>query len=89
MFSEGPEFALYDYNKFSSRLATIIAIIKQFEERAAEDRAALELYISNHTVSHYDWKGYIQSSFHWCMPLLPDVPDVWRDRLIGGMQKKR
>ncbi len=36
-----PEFALwYDYNKFSSRLATSRGIIKQFEERAAEDRAA-------------------------------------------------
>jgi hypothetical protein len=55
-----PEFAVYDYNKFSSRLATIRGIVKQFEERAAEDRAALELYISNHTVSHYDRKGYIQ-----------------------------
>jgi hypothetical protein len=55
-----PEFAAYDYNKFSSRLATIRGIIKQSEDRADEDKEALELYIANHPVSLYDRKGYIQ-----------------------------
>ena len=56
-----PEFAAYDYNKFSSRLATIRGIIQQSEKRADEDNEAFELYISHHPVSLYDRKGYI----HW------------------------
>jgi hypothetical protein len=55
------EFAAYDYNKFSSRLATIRGIIKQLEKRADDDNAAFELYVANHPVSRYDRNGHQ----HW------------------------
>jgi hypothetical protein len=54
------EFAAYDYNKFSSRLATIRGIIKQFKDRAGADLEAFELFVANHAISHYDRKGYVQ-----------------------------
>jgi hypothetical protein len=56
-----PEYAAYDYNKFSSRLATIRAIIKQLEKRCEEDDDAFVKFVANHPVSLYDRKGYI----HW------------------------
>jgi hypothetical protein len=37
IYTSRAEFAAYDYNKFSSRLATIRGIIKQFKERADAD----------------------------------------------------
>jgi hypothetical protein len=56
-----PEYAAYDYNKFSGRLATIRGIIKQLEKRSDEDDDALDKYIAKHPVSHYDRKGFL----HW------------------------
>jgi hypothetical protein len=61
IYASRPEFAAYDYNKFSSRLATIRAIIKQLEGRLDEDEDAFAAFVANHPVSHYDRKGYI----HW------------------------
>lgn len=55
-----PEYAAYDYSKFSSRLATIRAIIKQLEKRSDEDEEAFDTYVGNHPVSLYDRKGFIQ-----------------------------
>ncbi len=55
------DFAAYDYNKFSSRLATIRGRIKHFKERAGADLEAFELFVANHAISHYDdRKGYVQ-----------------------------
>jgi hypothetical protein len=61
IYASRPEFAAYDYNKFSSRLATIRNTIKQLEERTDADEAAFATFADNHPVSHYDRKGHI----HW------------------------
>ena len=60
IYTTRAEFSAYDYNKFSSRLATIRATIKQLEKRSDDDEKAFDQYVSNHPVSLYDRKGYKQ-----------------------------
>jgi hypothetical protein len=60
IYASRPEFAGYDYNKFSSRLATIRGTIKQLEERTDGDEDAFAAFVANHPVSHYDRNGFIQ-----------------------------
>jgi hypothetical protein len=55
-----PEFADYDFGKFAARLARVREEFKNNEDRAAEDLAAFENYISYHEVSLVSRKGYIQ-----------------------------
>lgn len=55
-----PEFAEYDYEKFSSRLSSLRKIIKDADNRARADQEAFENFKNNHPVSLFSHKGYIQ-----------------------------
>lgn len=55
-----PEFAKYDYTKFSSRLGAIRKKIKELNDRSIDDLAAFELYKQHHKPSLFSHKGYIQ-----------------------------
>jgi hypothetical protein len=55
-----PEFAEYDYEKFSRRLSSLRQIIKKFESRSRDDQEAFENFKNHHPPSLYSHKGYIQ-----------------------------
>ena len=61
VYSQRPEFAAYDFEKFSSRLATIRSSVTKLQERADDDLSAFDKYVSNHPISVYDRKGF----HHW------------------------
>jgi hypothetical protein len=54
------EYAEYAYQKFSSRLSTLRKILKKNNGRAEADQAAFDQYKSNHEISYFSHKGYIQ-----------------------------
>lgn len=60
IYTSRVEFASYDYDKFSGRLATIRAIVKLLTQRTEEDEEAFDTYVANHPASLYDRKGFIQ-----------------------------
>jgi hypothetical protein len=60
IFIQRPEFAAYDIDKFRSRLTTVRKQIKERNDRAAEDKKAFDIFISNHEVALYSRKGYIE-----------------------------
>ena len=55
-----PEFKLYDYEKFYSRLYTLRCTIKDLNNRARLDQEAFENFVANHAVSMSSHKGYMQ-----------------------------
>ena len=55
-----PEYAQYDYKKFSSRLSSLRKTISANQERAEDDQDAFELFVQNNPISYYSHKGYIQ-----------------------------
>jgi hypothetical protein len=54
------KFGLYDFGKFKARLTALRKKIHQLNDRAAEDLLAFENYKSNHEVSLFTHKGFIQ-----------------------------
>lgn len=55
-----PEFAEYQYSKFSSRLSSLRKTIKECNDRAALDQEAFDNYKKNHQAALFSHKGYIQ-----------------------------
>jgi hypothetical protein len=55
-----PEYAEYDYSKFSSRVSGIRKIIQDCVGRAAVDLEAFNNFKANNPVSQYSHKGYEQ-----------------------------
>ena len=55
-----PEYALWDYNKFSSRLAGVRKIIGGKDARAQDDQNAFDLFVENNEIHSFSRKGYIQ-----------------------------
>ena len=55
-----PEYAAYDYEKFSSRLASIRKTVKEMNTRADEDQEAFDIFVRNHDVSLFSKMGFIQ-----------------------------
>ena len=60
IYSMRPEYALYDYAKFSGRLSSLRTTIRNYRKRAEEDQDALDVFIQNNPISYYSHKGYIQ-----------------------------
>ena len=60
IYSLRPEYAEYDYNKFSSRISSIRSTMKKNISRAKDDQAAFDLYVETNPVSYFSHKGYIQ-----------------------------
>ena len=54
VYVQRPEFAAYDFEKFSSRLKTIKSSINKLKARADDDERAFQQYVSNHPISLYD-----------------------------------
>ena len=52
-----PEYAQYDYKKFSSRLSSLWKTISANQERAEDDQDAFELFVQNNPISYYSHKG--------------------------------
>jgi hypothetical protein len=59
IFSLSKEFALYDPEKFKSRLESLRERIVGLDKRAKDDRKAFDVYNKNHKVSHFSHKGYV------------------------------
>ena len=55
-----PEYAEYDYKKFSARLSNIQKSVASTQKRSESDRNALVKYIQNHSVSTVSHKGYAE-----------------------------
>ena len=55
-----PEYALWDYNKFSSRLAGVRKIIGGKDARAQDDQNVFDLFVENNEIHSFSRKGYIQ-----------------------------
>lgn len=60
IYSMRPEYALHDYEKFSSRLSSLRNTIRNFKKRAEDDQDALDVFIQNNPISYYSHKGYVQ-----------------------------
>mmetsp|Transcript_33806 Transcript_33806/g.34284 ORF Transcript_33806/g.34284 Transcript_33806/m.34284 type:complete len:165 (-) Transcript_33806:17-511(-) len=54
------EYFMWDYEKFSGRLAGGQKIIKRKNTRADEDRAMFDKFVETNPVSYFSHKGYIQ-----------------------------
>jgi hypothetical protein len=52
-----PEFGLYDYLKFSSRLSSLRSTVKDRDTRAALNQEALENIVANHSPALFSHKG--------------------------------
>lgn len=85
-----PEFAAYDYGKFSSRLSAIRRAVKDCMTRADDDAEALASFIALHDVSYYCRKGYIQWKGSDARQLaLNDIKNKAHDLTIrGGKDRK-
>lgn len=76
IYSLHEEFCKYSYSKFGSRLKALKENIIGNTNRAEEDLASFEDYISNHTPSLYSHKGYIQWQGSSAQEyLLDDLPE--------------
>jgi len=60
IYDSRPEFAEYQYSKFSARLASLRKTIKDRNDRAALDQEAFDNFKQNHPVSVSSAHGYIQ-----------------------------
>lgn len=60
IYASRPEFAAFDFDKFSSRLENIRKLIIKEDNRAEDDEQAFEKFVRKHPVSFYSHKGYIQ-----------------------------
>jgi hypothetical protein len=54
------EYSYYVYEKFSSRLKSLRAIVKENNNRAEEDQRSFDNFVAIQPVSHFSHKGYIQ-----------------------------
>ena len=80
------EYLMWDYKKFSGRLAGVRKIIKRKNTRADEDRAAFDKFVENNPVSYFSHKGYIQWQGSESQRLLKK--DI-RDGTINGYTKEK
>jgi hypothetical protein len=67
-----PEFALYQYSKFSARLSSLRTTTRGRNHRARIDQESFENIISNHSVSLLSPKGYIQWQYSEAQELLKE-----------------
>ena len=55
-----PEYADYDFQKFSNRLSSIRKTVTELKDRAVEDQKAFDLFVRNNEVSLFSYGGYIE-----------------------------
>jgi hypothetical protein len=60
VYTSRPEFAAYDWDKFSNRIKALRDIVQLNNSRAVDDQAAFDNFVANNPVSYYSSKGYIQ-----------------------------
>ena len=60
IYNSRDEFKKYHYSKFSSRLGIVRKTIDEWLARKELDQAAFDNYVSNHPISRFSHKGYIQ-----------------------------
>jgi hypothetical protein len=83
------EYAVYDYDKFSRRLAAIRSQIKILETRAQVDQQAFDTFVANHPISLYSQKGYIQWQGSDAQKLLmEDLKNKTHDLTVKGGKNK-
>jgi hypothetical protein len=58
-FPLSQEFALYDPEKFKSKLESLREKIVELDKRGEDDPLAFDVYNKNHKVSHFSHKGYV------------------------------
>jgi hypothetical protein len=80
IFSLSKEFALYDPEKFKSRLESLRERIVGLDKRAKDDRKAFDVYNKNHKVSHFSHKGNIQWQGSDAQEL------IWDDIEVGKLE---
>jgi hypothetical protein len=86
VYASHPEYAKYDYEKFSSRLSSIRKTVKEHNHRAEMDQSAFSNFVAAHPPSLYSAKGYIQWQGSRAKKQLKD--DL-RDDLHKSMGKKK
>ena len=60
IYAMHPEYALYHYSKFSSRVSSLRSIVKEGKSRAEADQRLFEAFVDNHPASAFSRNGYIQ-----------------------------
>jgi hypothetical protein len=60
VYASRPEFAAYDWEKFSDRLKALRDIVELNITRAEDDQQAFDDFVANNPVSYYSSKGYRQ-----------------------------
>jgi hypothetical protein len=81
-----PEYAEYDYEKFSLRLSSIRKTVKEHNHHVKMDQSAFSNFVAAHPPSLYSAKGYIQWQGSKAKKQLKD--DL-RDNLHKSMGKKK
>ena len=74
-----PEFALYSFDKFESRLERLRKKIEQLDSRAEADLAAFNNYKAHHQPVLFSHKGYVQWQGSTSQELLWDDLDEYMD----------
>ena len=75
-----PEFALYLYSLFSSRLSSLRTTVQDRDSRAALDAEAMESIIANHEPKVFSYKGYANWQYSEAQELL-------KQDLLDGIEK--
>lgn len=84
VYMQRPEYSLYDPMKFEQRLKDLIASISGHNDRAEEDLYALEIYLENNDVSHFNHRGEAQWKGSDAYELLMEDLDEGRFEALQG-----
>jgi hypothetical protein len=60
VYAMRPEYASYDFSRFSKHLSSIRSIIKTLNKHLDDDQKVFDTFVANLPVSYTSHKGYIQ-----------------------------